>query len=406
MSPNWLPVAEALATMQRQIKPLQETESIALHQALDRIAAAPVTAPLDVPGYDNSAMDGYAMRAKDAAAEQPLKVVGTAFAGHPYEGELPANSCVRIMTGAQLPAAADTVVMQEQVSREGDSIRCTLEPKAGDNVRRRGSDICEGATVIAQGQRLSAVDIGLLASLGKAEVTVVRRLRVALFSNGDELVLPGEELPSASHIYDSNRFTLHAMLQRLGVEVIDLGLIADDREALEHAFQQAMRRADVLISSAGVSVGDADYTKEIMESLGKIGFWKIAMKPGKPFAFGQLEDTWFFGLPGNPVAAVVTMDQIVQPMLRRLAGEATAAPMQLQARAATTVKKKPGRLDFQRGRFEQRDGEIWAEPIGSQSSAVLTSVAQANCFLVLEQDRASVAVGETITIQPFDSLLT
>lgn len=218
-----------------------------------------------------------------------------------------------------MPAGCDAVIMQEQVQRTDSTIYCQVNVRAGDNVRLQGSDIRKGGVILTQGQRLTPIHIGLLASLGNAEVGVFRRLRVALFSNGDELVLPGEELQADSEIYDSNRFTLHAMLQRLGVEVLDLGLIADNRDALEHAFQQAMRSADLIISSAGVSVGDADYTKDIMAKLGQIGFWKIAMKPGKPFAFGRLGQSWFCGLPGNPVAAVVTMDQIVQPMLRRLA---------------------------------------------------------------------------------------
>lgn len=406
MNNSWLPVADALATMQRQIKPIQETEQVVLHDALDRIVAEPIRASLDVPGYDNSAMDGYALRASDADTKQPLTVVGAALAGHPFTGNLASGCCVRIMTGAPMPAESNAVVMQEQVTRDGDFIRCPTDIRSGENVRFRGSDINKNDIVIQQGQRLTPIHIGLLASLGQDKVCVVRRLRVALFSNGDELILPGEELQSSSQIYDSNRFTLHAMLQRLGAEILDLGLISDDREALENAFQQAMQSADIIISSAGVSVGEADYIKDVMANLGQIGFWKIAMKPGKPFAFGRVGQSWFCGLPGNPVAAVVTMDQIVQPMLRHLAGENAVAPVQMQARASTTIKKRSGRMDFQRARFSHRDGELWAEPVGSQSSAVLTSVSQANCFIVLEQERDTVTAGETITIQLFDCLLT
>ncbi len=404
MSNSWLPVAEALAAMQSQVSALTETETVSLSAALDRVLAQPVCADINVPGYDNSAMDGYALRA--AEATQPLKVVGEAFAGHPFDGTLPANSCVRIMTGAQMPQGADAVVMQENVERDDADIQVQTTVKCGDNVRLCGSDIADGALVLAAGQRLTAVHIGLLASLGIAEVTVIRKLRVALFSNGDELVVPGEPLRKASQIYDSNRFTLTAMLQRLNVDIIDLGHIADDPDALESAFQQAMRSADLVISSAGVSVGDADHTKNTLAKLGHIEFWKIAIKPGKPFAFGRLGDAWFCGLPGNPVAAVVTLDQLVQPLLRRMAGEQLTPPLQLEAKAATTIKKRPGRTDFQRGRYSQRDGELWAEPVGSQSSAVLTSVAQANCFLVLEEERGTIAAGESIIIQPFDQLLT
>lgn len=275
MSDQWLPVADALATIQRQIEPLHETETVALHDALDRIIATPVHAEIDVPGYNNSAMDGYALRAAEATTDTPLKIVGAALAGHPYTGELPPQSCVRITTGAKMPAGCDAVIMQEQVQRTDSTIYCQVNVRAGDNVRLQGSDIRKGGVILTQGQRLTPIHIGLLASLGNAEVGVFRRLRVALFSNGDELVLPGEELQADSEIYDSNRFTLHAMLQRLGVEVLDLGLIADNRDALEHAFQQAMRSADLIISSAGVSVGDADYTKDIMAKLGQIGFGKL-----------------------------------------------------------------------------------------------------------------------------------
>lgn len=404
MSNSWLPVADALAAMQSQVNAITDTETVELSTALDRILAQPVCAKINVPGYDNSAMDGYAIRADEAS--QPLKVVGEAFAGHPYEGELPRKSCVRIMTGAQLPQGADTVVMQENVARDDSNIHVNTTVKRGDNVRLCGSDITAGEVVLAAGQRLSAVHIGLLASLGIAKVEVIRKPRVALFSNGDELVVPGEPLRNASQIYDSNRFTLTAMLQRLNVDIIDLGHIADDPEALESAFQQAMRTADIVISSAGVSVGDADYTKRTLAKLGRVEFWKIAIKPGKPFAFGRLGKTWFCGLPGNPVAAVVTLNQLVQPMLKRMAGETVAPPLQLEAKAATRIKKRPGRTDFQRGHFRQRDGQLWAEPVGSQSSAVLTSIAKANCFLVLEQERGNIEAGEKLIIQPFDQLLT
>lgn len=404
MSNSWLPVADALAAMQSQVSALTETETVSLSAALDRVLAQPVRASINVPGYDNSAMDGYALRA--AEATQPLRVVGEAFAGHPFKDELPPASCVRIMTGAQMPVGADAVVMQENVVRDDADIEVQSEVTQGDNVRLCGSDIASGSVVLNAGQRLTAVQVGLLASLGIAEVKVIRKLRVALFSNGDELVVPGEPLQHDSQIYDSNRFTLTAMLQRLNVDIIDLGHIADDPDALESAFQQAMRSADLVISSAGVSVGDADHTKNTLAKLGHIEFWKIAIKPGKPFAFGRLGDSWFCGLPGNPVAAVVTLDQLVQPLLRRMAGEQLTPPLQLEAKAATTIKKRPGRTDFQRGRYSQRDGELWAEPVGSQSSAVLTSVAQANCFLVLEEERGTIAAGESIIIQPFDQLLT
>lgn len=405
MSNTWTPVQTALAAMQNLVSPITDTESIDLYCALDRVLAESVFASINVPGFDNSAMDGYAVRAVEANTRMPLQVVGNAYAGHSFVGELPAASCVRIMTGAQLPTGTDAVIMQEQVERTDEQIICQTDLQVGDNVRLCGSDIKQGNTILTAGQRLTAVHLGLLASIGIAHVKVVRKLKVALFSNGDELIQPGQSLPSSSHLYDSNRFVLNGMLQRLNVEIHDLGHIPDDPKALEDVFKQAMQSADVVISSAGVSVGDADFTKDVMSKLGHIEFWKIAMKPGKPFAFGKLGSSWFCGLPGNPVAAVVTMNQIVQPMLRHLAGEQCSAVTTFTAEASCVINKRPGRTDFQRGYFEQKEGKLFARPVGSQSSAVLTSVARANCFIILEQDRGSVSAGESVTIQPFDRFM-
>ncbi|MDP4528456.1 molybdopterin molybdotransferase MoeA [Alkalimonas delamerensis] len=401
---SMMPVQDAIDAMLSQVMPLHATEAVGLTQALDRVLAQDVRAEITVPAFDNSAMDGYALRSAEATADRLLPLAGTALAGHAFEGVTPAGHCVRITTGAVLPEGLDTVVMQEQVQQTEAGIRLLHAPKTGEHVRRAGEDIAPGQLLLAKGHRLSAVDIGLLASIGLAEIAVLRRLKVAVFSTGDELVAPGQSLP-AGHLYDSNRYVLQAMLQRLGVAVLDLGLLPDKPEAIRQAILRASDEADVLITSAGVSVGEADYTRQLLSELGDIGFWKVAMKPGKPFAFGSLGSCWFFGLPGNPVATAATMDLLVQPVLRRLAGEKRPQPESLQAIATEPLKKSPGRADFQRGYYQQQNGQLQVQAVGKQSSAVLSGAAKANCYIALEQERGQVAAGESVQILPFYQLL-
>ncbi len=400
--PGLLPIDEALARICNQLNPVQEPEMIVLHDALDRVLVTPVTAPINVPAGDNSAMDGYALRKQDCAGA--LTVIGQAFAGHPFAGQINAGQAVRIMTGALVPAGADTVVMQENVQCEGDQLALTQIPESGENIRRAGEDIKLRSEVLAAGQRLSALDIGLLASLGLSQVAVVRRLRVAILTTGDEL-LPAGAAPEAGKIYDSNRPLLTALLTRLPVEVMDLGVIADDLTVLRSAFTKAMQWADVVISTGGVSVGDADYTKDVLAELGEIDFWKIAMKPGKPFAFGRLGQGWFFGLPGNPVSTAVTYHQLVVPGLRYLAGETLAPQQTLSAIAGHPLKKQPGRTDFQRGILTNNNGVNTVVSAGLQSSGVLSAMAKANCYIRLEAERGSVAAGEIVSIIPFDGFI-
>ena len=402
VQPGLLPIDEALVRICNQLTPVQETETIVLHAALDRVLAAPIAAPINVPAGDNSAMDGYAVRAQDCTAT--LSVIGQSLAGHPFNGAIGPQQAVRIMTGALVPAGADTVVMQENVQRTADQITLTQIPEASENIRRAGEDIPLGSQVLAVGQRLSALDIGLLASLGIAQVTVVRRLRVAILTTGDEL-LPAGAAPEPGKIYDSNRPLLNALLTRMPVDLIDLGIIADDPSALRKAFNTAMQWADVVISTGGVSVGDADYTKEILAELGEIDFWKIAMKPGKPFAFGRLGQGWFFGLPGNPVSTAVTYHQLVVPGLRHLAGETISPQQTLSAIAGHVLKKQPGRTDFQRGILSNNNGVNTVISAGLQSSGVLSAMAKANCYIRLEAERGSVAEGETVSVIPFDGFI-
>lgn len=400
--PGLLPIEEALARICSQLQPVQETEIIQLQDALDRVLASSIAAPINVPGGDNSAMDGYALRAQDCCGA--LTLIGEALAGHPFAEKVNAGQAVRIMTGALIPAGADTVVMQENVQRDGDQLTLTQAPQLAENIRRAGEDIAVGSQVLAAGHRLNALDIGLLASLGLKQVNVVRRLRVALLTTGDELLCAGAK-PEAGKIYDSNRPLLAALLTRLPVDVLDLGIIADDLNALRSAFTQAMQQADVVISTGGVSVGDADYTKNILAELGEIDFWKIAMKPGKPFAFGRLGNGWFFGLPGNPVSTAVTYHQLVVPGLRYLAGETLTPQQTLSAIAGQALKKQPGRTDFQRGILSNNNGVNTVISAGMQSSGVLSAMTKANCYIRLESERGSVNAGEMVTVISFDAFI-
>lgn len=397
---------EAQQKMLSQLTPVTDSLSVPLAEAVGRITAKAVTSPIAVPPFDNSAMDGYAVRLADASSGQPLPVAGKAFAGAPFNGEWPQGSVIRIMTGAPVPAGCEAVVMQEQTETQGDAIMITAPVRLGQNIRLIGDDIQPGTVVLEAGARLGAAELPLLASLGIAQVSVLRKLRVAIFSTGDELQPVGEPL-AEGQIYDTNRFAVSLMLHKLGCEVIDLGIIKDDPAALRAAFIEADRQADVVITTGGVSVGEADFTKTMLEELGAISFWKLAIKPGKPFAFGRLNSSWFCGLPGNPVSAVVTFYQLVQPLLATLTGQQKSAlPPRQKVRCASQLKKSPGRLDFQRGILRQNaQGELEVETTGMQGSHVFSSFALANCFIVLERDRGNVEPGEWVEVEPFNALL-
>ncbi len=397
---------EAQAKMLAQLQPLRDRVSVPLAEAAGRITALPVTSPIDVPPFDNSAMDGYAVRLADIQSDRPLKIAGKAFAGAPFDGDWPAGSAVRIMTGAPVPPGCEAVVMQEETREVEGGIVINAPVRAGQNIRLIGEDIRRDQPVLAAGVRLGAAELPLLASLGLAEVSVLRKLRVAVFSTGDELQPVGQPL-APGQIYDTNRFAVSLMLRKLGCEVIDLGIIKDDPQALHRAFEEADRQADVVISTGGVSVGEADFTKTMLDELGVITFWKLAIKPGKPFAFGRLASSWFCGLPGNPVSAAVTFYQLVQPLLAALTGQSESPlPPRLRARAASRLKKSPGRLDFQRGIMRRsEDGELEVLSTGHQGSHIFSSFAAANCFIVLERDRGAVEPGEWVEVEPFNALL-
>ncbi len=400
-----MPLETALTQMLDRLTPIAERETLPLLYCFGRVTAADVVSPLNVPGFDNSAMDGYAVRLADLNSGAPLPVAGKAFAGQPFHGEWPAGSCIRIMTGAPVPPGCDAVVMQEETEQTDGGVRVTAPVKAGQNIRRSGEDIALGATVFAAGQKLTAAELPVLASLGIPEVEVMRKVRVAIFSTGDELQLPGQPLQEGQ-IYDTNRLAVHLMLEQLGCEVINLGIIPDDPDRLRAVFIEADKAADVVISSGGVSVGEADYTKTILDELGEIGFWKLAIKPGKPFAFGKLQNSWFCGLPGNPVSAALTFYQLVQPLLAKLSGNrASPLPARQRVRAATRLKKSPGRLDFQRGILAPNaDGELEVRSTGHQGSHIFSSFSQGNCFIVLERERGNVEAGEWVEVEPFNAL--
>lgn len=397
---------QALTTMLSQVTPLQTTEFIPLTDAAGRITASAITSPIAVPPFANSAMDGYAVRSNELSSGLPLPVAGKSFAGAPFNDIWPANTCIRIMTGAPIPTGADAVIMQEQAAVSEQGVTFNGSVRIRQNIRFAGEDIQQGAAVFPAGVKIGAAQLPLLASLGIADVTVFRALKVAIFSTGDELQAIGQPL-GEGQIYDTNRFAVRLMLQQLGCQIIDLGVIPDDQQALRKAFEQADGVADLVISSGGVSVGEADYTKQMLEELGDIGFWKLAIKPGKPFAFGKLAHAWFCGLPGNPVSAALTFYQLVQPLIAKLSGHSQwQPPLRLKATAMTKLKKSPGRLDFQRGIFASNaNGELEVRTTGHQGSHIFSSFSQGNCFIVLERERGSVDVGETVEIELFNALL-
>jgi molybdopterin molybdotransferase len=402
--PDALRVDTARAAVRACLSPIHEIDTVKVREALGRVLAQEIVPGVDVPSYDNSAMDGYAVRFSDLQENRPLKEIGTALAGKPFAGKLGAGECVRVMTGAVMPAGADTVVIQEVVKRNADRISVPPGQKKAQNVRYAGEDLKIGVPVLAPGKFLRPAEIGLIASLGIGEVRVKRRLRVAFFSTGDELASIGSKLKEGE-VYDSNRYTLHGMLARLGVEIIDLGVVRDEPSDLERAFRKAAENSDAVITTGGVSVGEADFVKQLMAKLGEVLFWKIAMRPGRPMAFGKIQNSYLFGLPGNPVAVMVTFYQFVRDALLHLSGRSDDYEIPLlKAIAAENLRKVPGRTEFQRGILLREGAEWKVRTTGQQGSGVLRSMSQANCFIVLEHERGKVEAGEPVSVQLFEAL--
>ncbi|MBS1161171.1 MAG: molybdopterin molybdenumtransferase MoeA [Proteobacteria bacterium] len=400
-------VAEARQTMLDTLTPVSGWEVVTLRAGLDRVLYREVSAPFDVPAHDNSAMDGYAVRLADLSAStaSKLNIVGTAFAGNAFSGLVGAGQAVRTMTGAVLPHGADVIVAQENVLVDGDAVVVPAGQKAGQHIRRAGEDLARGKPALAAGLRLGPAEIGLLASLGISEVTVRRRLRVAFFSTGDEVASIGRPL-APGEIYDSNRYTLYGALTRLGVELIDLGVVRDDPVALEQTLSEAAAQADVILTSGGVSVGDADYVKEITGRLGDIKFWKLNIKPGRPMAFGRIGEAWLFGLPGNPVAVMVTFYQVVLAALEKMMGLSPLPERPLfKVPCVSSIAKSHGRREFPRGVLFLEHGAWKVRLAGNQGSGVLSSMSAANCFIVLPETSASIQPGDSVEVQPFAALI-
>ena len=396
-----LSITAALERIKAAIHPVSETEKIALANALGRVLAASVYSPINIPHDKNAAMDGYAFYSTDIIPGQlfTLSLVGTSWAGRPFQGQLHAGQCIRIFTGAVVPPAADSVIMQEQVQADGHNIHFPAHTASGKNIREIGEDIKQGGLLCAHPKKLAAIDLGLLASAGIAELSVKRPVKIAFFSTGDELTALGQPLESGK-IYDSNRYLLSGLLSDPNYQITDLGIIADNKQQLEECVVAAAKQHDVIISTGGASVGDADYVKEILERCGEIDFWKIAIKPGKPLAFGKIGGCYFFGLPGNPVAVVVTFQHIVAPALKQLSGAPTSTPLQLTATCTTALKKSPGRQDYQRGLLTQdTDGEFFVASSGRQGSNILSSMSRANCYIVLATECAGVVAGDKVRVQ-------
>jgi len=403
--PNAMSVERAKTWISNFLNPITDYEKIHIKDALNRIVAEPVVATMNVPNHNNSAMDGYAINLSSLSDHGPfsLKVTGKLFAGNQLEGNT--NEAVRIMTGASIPLGLNAVIPQEYVEMNEGVITFTTKPQVNQNIRRIGEDIKSGDTVLQKGRQIKPCDLGLLASLGIDSIKVYRKIKVAFFSTGDEIISLGHSI-SHGQVYDSNRYSLIGLLKRLDVEIFDLGVIPDNKKMIEDVLRKASDSADVVITTGGVSVGEADYMKEILKSIGEILFWKISIKPGRPLAYGKIGSTHYFGLPGNPVSTMVTFYQFVREAIVTLSGQTPIPKIPLiKAKLLSPIKKIPGRTEFQRGIYEQDDEGIFkVNPLKDQGSGILRSMSEANCFIVLHEDASNLDKDMWVDIQLFDSL--
>jgi molybdopterin molybdotransferase len=393
-------IEDALARIKNTIHPLKASETVLLKDALGRILLEAVYAPINSPNETNSAMDGYAFSSAEITKgrEFSLNLIGTSWAGRPFKGVLQAGQCIRVFTGAVVPSEADSIIMQEHVESDGQWIHFPIDTIGGQHIREVGEDMQQGSLLFASPKKLNAIDLGLLASAGVCEVSVSRPVKIAFFSTGDELTELGKPLFSGQ-IYDSNRYALHGLLNNINYIVTDMGVIGDDKQLLEESFIEAAKNHDVIITTGGVSVGEADYVKEILSRCGEVNFWKIAIKPGKPLAFGKIGDCYFFGLPGNPVAVIVTFQYIVSPALKHLLGATETKTIKLAAICTSTLKKAPGRQEYQRGILTQdAAGNFFVASSGKQGSNIMKSLSEANCYIVLPVACEGIQAGERVMI--------
>ncbi|EGQ8003009.1 bifunctional molybdopterin-guanine dinucleotide biosynthesis adaptor protein MobB/molybdopterin molybdotransferase MoeA [Vibrio parahaemolyticus] len=400
LSPAFLSVVQGQEKILSLVNTVSEIEACKIENAYGRVLAEDIISPVNVPQYTNSAMDGYAIRSDDVDRDS-YQVVAEVMAGHAYDQPLQVGQAVKIMTGAPTPLNGDTVVMREQASQEGDKVIFNgAHIKAGQNVRQAGEDLTIGSDVFTAGTRLASPEMGMIASLGFGEANVFRKLKVAVFSTGDEVQAPGTE-QKANSIYDSNRFTIMGMLEKLGCEILDFGILEDNEQLMIEALENASAQADVVMTSGGVSVGDADYIKLALDKLGQIDFWRINMRPGRPLAFGQINNKPFFGLPGNPVAVMVSFINFVEPALRKMQGEQGWKPLKVNAIATENLRSRQGRTEFSRGIYELDDtGRLTVRTTGKQGSGILRSMSEANCLIEISPAIDTVKAGESVTIIP------
>ncbi|TOD93469.1 bifunctional molybdopterin-guanine dinucleotide biosynthesis adaptor protein MobB/molybdopterin molybdotransferase MoeA [Vibrio parahaemolyticus] len=400
LSPAFLSVVQGQEKVLSLVNTVSEIEACKIENAYGRVLAEDIISPVNVPQYTNSAMDGYAIRSDDVDRDS-YQVVAEVMAGHAYDQPLEVGQAVKIMTGAPTPLNGDTVVMREQASLEGDKVTFDgANIKAGQNVRQAGEDLAIGSDVFTAGTRLASPEMGMIASLGFGEANVFRKLKVAVFSTGDEVQAPGTE-QKANSIYDSNRFTIMGMLEKLGCEILDFGILEDNEQLMIEALENASAQADVVMTSGGVSVGDADYIKLALDKLGQIDFWRINMRPGRPLAFGQINNKPFFGLPGNPVAVMVSFINFVEPALRKMQGEQGWKPLKVNAIATENLRSRQGRTEFSRGIYELDDtGRLTVRTTGKQGSGILRSMSEANCLIEISPAIDTVKAGESVTIIP------
>ena len=411
---NALTATEAKETILNHTSVLKRVLTVPFENSLGSICAENIVSSINVPNHKNSAMDGYAINLKSARDRQTtaslwnrapdkIKIIGTATAGSPYLGEPDLLAAVQVMTGAVIPPGYDTVVINEDVSIRRGHIDIKEFPIKGSNVRNAGEDLKRGEICVHQNKKLTAADVGLLASIGTANIKIYDKPKVTIFSTGDEVKNPSENL-SFGQIYDSNRYTLAGMLQKMGMEIIDIGIIPDDPLILKKTLKEASLHSDVLITTGGVSVGARDHIRKVLREIGTILFWKIKIKPGRPFTFGNINNCLYFGLPGNPVSAMITFSQFVSPSLSKLSGGIPKNAFLIKAKAVTQIRKIAGRTEYQRGFYQTKKDEIvWVKPENNQGSGVLNSMSRANCIIHLPDEQGTIEKGQFVMIEPFET---